>query len=248
MSGLSQSHASVGQPGLNFYALAGAVTIDQSGNVTGGEEDYNDGNGYTYAKVPITSTGSSLTVNSTTGQGTLVLVTSNTNFGVNGQQTFGMQFVNTSHALITQFDGAATSSGSMDVQNLSTVPTGGYAFTMSGVDPGHTALAFGGVLAFNGNLANPQWPGLIDINDTGVVPTSGTAFVGSVSAVDAYGRGQISGIAVAGVALTLDYYQIGPEAMRIIDVDSNVATVGSAFGQGTNANRRNHCRTGSLSL
>ena len=236
MSGLSQSHASVGQPGLNFYALAGAVTIDQSGNVTGGEEDYNDGNGYTYAKVPITSTGSSLTVNSTTGQGTLVLVTNNTNLGVNGQQTFGMQFVNTSHALITQFDGAATSSGSMDVQNLSTVPTGGYAFTMSGVDPGHTALAFGGVLAFNGNLANPQWPGLIDINDTGVVPTSGTAFVGSVSAVDAYGRGQISGIAVAGVALTLDYYQIGPEAMRIIDVDSNVATVGSAFGQGTNAN------------
>jgi len=235
LSGLSQSHGSIGVPGINLYALAGAVTIDQNGNVTAGEEDYNDGNGYTYAKVPITNTGSSLTVNSTTGQGTLVLVTNNTNLGVSGQETFGVQFVNASHALIMEFDGSATSSGSMDLQNLSSVPTGGYAFTMSGIDPGRTPLAFGGVLGFNGNLANPQWPGLIDINDTGVAPTSGTAFVGSISAVDAYGRGQISGIDVAGVMLTLDYYQVGPEAMRIIDMDSNIATVGSAFGQGTNA-------------
>ncbi|MGA8524983.1 MAG: hypothetical protein WB629_02800, partial [Candidatus Sulfotelmatobacter sp.] len=32
-----------GSGNINYYALAGAVTIDSSGNVTAGEQDYNEG-------------------------------------------------------------------------------------------------------------------------------------------------------------------------------------------------------------
>jgi uncharacterized GH25 family protein len=221
--------------GINSYVLAGAVTVDQNGNVTGGEQDYNDGAGFTSpqpsgdAIVPNTGT---LTVDGT-GQGTLVVSTNNPKLGVNGKETLGVQFVNASHALIVQFDGSATSSGSLDVQNLSTAPNGGYAFTVSGATS--AAFSIGGVFAFSGDLLNPIWPGTSDAN-TGQTVAMNSSFAAQLSAVDSYGRGQISGIDLVGTPLALNYYQVGPEALRIVEVDPSIAAVGSAFGQGTNVN------------
>jgi hypothetical protein len=155
---------------------------------------------------------------------------SNLNLGTgNGIEVFGVQFVNASHALIVQFDGTATSSGSLDVQNLSTAPSNGYAFTISGATS--SPFAIGGVFAFGGNLLNPIWPGTSDTNLGGNV-TKNSAFAAQLGAVDIYGRGQMSGLGLGGNPLTLNYYQVGPEALRIVDVDSTVAAVGSAFGQG----------------
>jgi len=88
----------------NFYALAGSVTIDASGNVLAGEQDYNDANGCTSPEPNgDTITGGTLTLD-TSGQGTLTLTTSNSTLGVGGTETLGVQFVNSSHALIIQFD------------------------------------------------------------------------------------------------------------------------------------------------
>ena len=232
VSGQSQSHSGVGRLGINFYSLAGAITVDQSGNVIGGEEDYNDANGYTYTAVSILRTGSSLTASPTTGQGTLVLNTGNPLLGNAGIEKLAVQFVNAAHAVIMQWDGSATSSGSMDVQNLSSAPSGGYAFTLSGIDPAPVAL--GGVLASSGNLLNP-WAGTLDVNDTNLSVSTGNPFTATVSAMDAYGRGQITGISIFGTPLTIEYYELGPEALRMIDVDAALSAIGSAFAQGTNA-------------
>ncbi|MGA3301529.1 MAG: hypothetical protein ABSD87_15725, partial [Candidatus Acidiferrales bacterium] len=94
-------------PGPLYYAIAGAVGLDSSGNVLGGEQDYNDGNTFISPGEPttpdvISPTGSSMTVNSTTGTGTLILnvSASNPNVGVKGIETFAVQFINASHALI----------------------------------------------------------------------------------------------------------------------------------------------------
>lgn len=234
LSGQEVSHSTtIHTP--NYYAVAGAITVDQStGNVTGGEEDYNDGNGYTYANVAISS--GTLSVSSTTGQGTLVLQTANNNLGVSGQETFGVQFVNSNHALIMQFDGSATSSGTMDFQNLNTAPSGGLAFAFSGVDPAYDPVALGGVLLFNGSLLSPSWSGTIDVNDATIGLITDSPFTAKLTAVDAYGRGQITGVVIGGTtSLTLNYYQVGPEALRVIDMDTSIAAIGSAFGQGTNA-------------
>ena len=219
--------------GPGFYALAGSVAVDGNGNVLGGEQDYNDGDGLTSPEpspdtiLPGTT---ALLVDPTTGQGTLTLTTSNTSLGVSGVETFAVQFVNSNHALIVQFDGSATSSGSMDLQTLSSaLNDGNYAFTLSGVDPGLESIVFGGVFSIsNGGTA---LAGTFDVDDAGAptTPTLGTAFSGTITGPDAFGRGTISS---AALGILLNYYVVGPEAIRIIDVDDTDSGVGSVFGQG----------------
>ncbi len=175
-----------------------------------------------------------LTVDPTTGQGTLTLTTNNASLGVDGVETLGVQFVNTNHALIVQFDGSATSSGSMDTQTLSsTLNDGNYAFTFSGVDPGYASIVFGGVFSISNS--GTTLAGTFDVDDVGAAvstPTLGTTFSGTITGPDAFGRGTItSSLPVA----SLNYYVVGPEALRIIDVDADTGDsgVGSVFGQGT---------------
>ena len=222
---------------FNFYALAGSVAIDPTGNVIAGEQDYNDGGAGFASPEPAgdTITGGTLTFpsGSPSGQGTLTLKTNNTTLGVNadGTEVFGVQFVNPNHALIVQFDGFATSSGSMDVQTLPSTLNGAYAFALSGLDSSFTPVSFGGVLSVNGtSISN----GIVDINDAEDLGlTTGTAFSGKISAPDAFGRGTIKGLRVAGAPVLLNYYVVGPKAIRLIDVDASDSAVGSAFSQGT---------------
>jgi hypothetical protein len=151
--------------------------------------------------------------------------------GASGVETLGVQFVNTSHALIIQFDGSATSSGSMDLQTLSsTLNDGNYAFTLSGVDVDDLSIVFGGVFSIAGS--GTTLSGTFDVDDAGATttPTLGTTFTGTITGPDSFGRGTITG---SGLPASLNYYVVGPEAIRIIDVDSTDSAVGSAFGQGT---------------
>jgi hypothetical protein len=230
LSGLEAINA-----GPNFYALAGSVSVDGNGNVLGGEQDYNDGFGFNSPEpsgdtiLPATS---ALIVDPTTGQGTLTLTTNNSSLGQSGVETLGVQFVNTNHALIIQFDGSATSSGSLDAQTLSSALTdGNYAFTYSGVDPSYLPIVIGGVFSISGSGTALQ--GTFDVDDAGAAttPTLGTPFSGSITGPDAFGRGTI---ASAALAISLNYYVVGPEAIRIVNVDADLgdAGVGSVYGQG----------------
>jgi hypothetical protein len=227
---------------VNYYAIAGAVTIDANGNILGGEQDYNDAAGLT-ATDPISAANTALVVDPTTGQGTLTITTTDTNLGgVNtaaGVEEFAIQFVNPSHALIAQFDGSATSSGTLDLQTTTTAANGNYAFTLSGVDntapnTSYSSFAAGGVVTINGTTLT----GVFDINDanTAIVATANPITAATLSATDSFGRGTItnSGIIASG---TFAYYVVGPatgsQALRIIDIDTNDAAVGSAYGQGS---------------
>jgi hypothetical protein len=223
--------------GSIFYALAGAVTVDGNGNVLGGEQDYNDAAGLTSPQPSgdaILPGSAELMVDPTTGQGTLTLTTNNTSLGLNGVETLAVQFVNTNHALIVQFDGSATSSGSMDTQTLaSTLTDGNYAFTLSGVDPGYQSIVFGGVFAISNS--GTTLAGTFDVDDAGATttPTLGTAFSETITGPDAFGRGTMTSTTLP--ISSLNYYVVGPEAIRIIDVDTITtdSAIGSAFGQGT---------------
>ncbi len=225
-----------------YYALAGSIAVDPTGKVLAGEQDYNDGSLGLTSPEPSGDqiTGGTLTFPSgaSPGQATLTLNTNNTSLGTTGTEVFGVQFVNSKHALIMEFDGFATSSGSMDLQNLPSKLSGPYAFALSGSDLAGAPFAFGGVFAISGSsLTN----GIIDVNDadnTGV--TIGKAFSGTISVADSFGRGRISGVKISNVLVSLNYYVVGPEAIRLIDVDSAATSSsgsadsasGSAFGQG----------------
>jgi hypothetical protein len=236
--------------GPDFYALAGAVQINSKGSVVAGEQDYNDG-GLGFASPEPSGdkiTGGTLSINATTGQGTLTLQTNNNNLGVNGLETLGVQFVNSNHALIIEFDGVATSSGSMDLQTLPSALSGGYAFTFAGEDTGQGPVEFGGVFSITGGTTLEN--GLVDTNDFGAVTTgvalSGTlSAIGSSGAFDSFGRGTInSNLNYGGSPIVLNYYVVVPEALRIIDVDTGDSAVGSAFGQGVNATGSNNSSLG----
>jgi len=229
----------------NYYALAGAVTVDGNGNVLGGEQDYNDGFGLTSPQPSgdtIAPATNALVIDPMTGQGTLTLTTNNSNLGVSGVETLGVQFVNLNHALIVQFDGSATSSGSMDTQTLSsTLNDGNYAFTLTGVDPYYYSVVFGGVFSISNS--GTTLAGTFDVDDFGAdsTPTLGTPFSGTITGPDNFGRGTITGFNNPGTEtpVSLNYYVVGPEAIRIIDVDNydtdstTDSALGSAFGQGT---------------
>ncbi len=221
---------------LSYYSLAGAVTIDASGNVTGGEQDYNDGFAITSPEPSGDSiTGGTLTVDATTGQGTLTLITNNTDLGSSttpGTETLSVQFVNADHAQITQFDGSATSSGSLDLQtSLTSTPSGAFAFTLSGVDPNYGPIGVGGVFTLP-SAATDEVDANDDGDNTDVVAAPLTV---SLGAPDSFGRGvATTSMQYGGTAIAFNYYVVGPEVIRIIDVDETDAAVGSAFGQGTN--------------
>jgi hypothetical protein len=219
-----------------YYGVAGAVGFDLSGNVVGGEQDYNDGqNVFPSSTYIITATGSSMTVNPTTGTGTLVLnvSASNPNVGVQGIETFAVQFINASHALITQFDGSATSSGSFDLQTATSGAGGNFAFTLSGIDIAGSPFAYGGVFSnTNGTIH-----GTYDENDAGkaLVGNTLTATDNGVGA-DVYGRGSITGFTDpnhGNEPISLAYYIVGPEVLRIIDIDPDDTMAGLAYGQGS---------------
>jgi hypothetical protein len=216
--------------GPNFYACVGSVAIDANGKVVAGKQDYNDGFGLTSPQPSGDAiTGGALAVDAS-GQGTLTLVTDNIALGTSGNETLGVQFVNAKHALIVQFDGSATSSGSMDMQLLPSAISGGFAFTLSGVDPTYSGIGYGGVFSANNSAIN----GTSDVND-GIAAAPGEAFSGALTPPDNFGRGQFTGVNIDGFTISLDYYIVGPGVIRIIDVNTTDSAIGSAFGQGTNS-------------
>ena len=224
----------------NTYSIAGTVTITADGNntITGGVQDFNDGDGLTSpqpAGDTINPTLSSLSFNPDgSGNALLTLVTSNTALGNGGTETFALSFANPSHALISQFDGTATSAGSYDLQTLPSAPIAStsFSFTSTGVDAEFDPIVEGGVITLDasGNVTST-----VDINDGGDVTLGNSASVGTViPASDTSGRGTVTG-SIDGTGAVVNFYIVNSEVIRLIDVDTTDTAVGSAYGQGATA-------------
>jgi hypothetical protein len=224
----------------SFYSIAGVVTITADGNntITGGVQDFNDGDGTTSPQPggdTINPTGSSLTFNPDgSGNALLTLVTSNAALGVGGVETFALSFSNANHAIISQFDGTATSSGSYDLQTLPTAPlaSSSFSFTSTGANSDGFAVAEGGVFTLDGS---GDVTGSVDINNAGTVTLNNSPSEGTViPASDTFGRGTVTG-SLDGTTAVVNFYIVNSEVIRIIDVDATDTAVGSAYGQGTAA-------------
>lgn len=219
--------SSIGQSEV-FYSLAGSVNIDSGGNVQGGEQDYNDAEAITSPPIgdSIYPLESALVVDPVSGMGTLTLNTSNAAIGVAGTEILAVQFVNPNHAMILQFDGSGTSTGTLDLQSATTPANQGYAFIMSGVDQTYYPFAFGGVFSLSGNdITN----GIVDANVSNNSLVGGP-FAATLSGTDSFGRGLLS---FDQSDPTYSYYVVGPQVMRWMEIDPTSSTVGSVFGQGT---------------
>jgi len=212
----------------NPYSAAGSVTLDGAGDVVGGEEDYNNGN-------TVLSTAATLTGTYTVGedgQGEINLVASDPNIGVDGAQTLAITILNFNHVLVTEFDGEATSSGTLDFQTFTADDTtqisGGYAFAFNGDEEGFL-WNIGGVMTTDGsgNITAMTWD-----QDFSGSPLTNQSAIGSYTAPDANGRGTA---VLFPAELNYAYYIVGPEAIRFVEIDAFSETSGSAFGQGGSA-------------
>ncbi len=112
---------------------------------------------------------------------------------------------------------------------------GNFAFTLSGLDTTDEGFPF----AYGGVFSNTSGTihGMYDENDSGkvLVGNTLTATDNGVGA-DVYGRGSITGFTDpnnGNAPISLVYYLVGPEVLRIIDVDADDAMAGSAYGQGS---------------
>jgi hypothetical protein len=201
------------------YSLAGSVALDANGNVTTGVQDFNSHDG---PKSPQPQgdaiTGGKLTTSSN-GKGALTLITNNTAVGVGGTETFSVVVVNSKHAVISEFDGSASSSGSMDLQTLPSAGAKGlFTFVVSG-------QASGVLEVFGGNITTDGAGGLrirIDQNKGGAV-THGSN-VGTYTAPDGTGRGTMS---FGGD--NFSYYVVNAKVFRLIVIDEDSTDIGSAY-------------------
>ena len=202
------------------YSLAGSVALDANGNVTAGVQDYTSHDG---PKSPQPQgdaiTGGKLTTSSN-GKGTLTLITNNTAVGVGGTETFSVAVVNSKHAVISEFDGSASSSGSIDLQTLPSGSARGlFTFVVSG-------QASGVLEVFGGNITTDGAGNLsirIDQNKGGK-PTSGRN-VGTYTAPDAAtGRGTMS---FGGD--NFRYYVVNAKVFRLTVIDEDNTDIGSAY-------------------
>jgi hypothetical protein len=231
-------------PNFPIYSIAGVVAIAQVASADGsfavvsGEQDYNDGVAITSPQPGGDSiTGGSLSL-AADGVGTLTVITDNSQLGNAGTEYFAVSFPNPKHALVTQFDGTATSRGSLDLQTSTSTPSGSFSFVFSGVGEGEQGFfpaAFGGVFTVTdgtlagtldtnfGGVLGSTLPGIVSLNN----PLSASLFT-----PDSFGRGAIN--STAGLPAALNYYVAGAHVIRIIDMDSlsHDTAVGSAYGQG----------------
>ncbi len=217
-----------------LYTAAGSVNLDGAGNVVSGEEDFFDAANATPSIADVI-VGGSYQVGQD-GRGSLTVdvdipgspAVPDPTVGVGGVETFSLVAVNNNHALIEEFDAAATSIGSMDFQTFTaddlTQLSGGFAYIVSGGFSG-APLGYGGVFTTDGAGGLGANEG--DTNGNGILNTGYTGLTGGFTAPDASGRGTFT----IG-AVTLAYYIVNPEALSMVEIDGFELGVGVALGQG----------------
>jgi hypothetical protein len=212
------------------YAMVGSLTANGSGGLSG-VVDINDtafATAYTTVVPPLAngsiSNGSySITVD---GRGQAKFNTSNPVFG---SITLDFVLSSSNGGLVTELDGIATGSGTIDSQTAGTTPTGTYAFSFSGAD-----FSSGGAYATVGNFtlgSGNAIAGLEDFNVSGFAyadqPLTGQLVVGpSSSPSTSLSTGQFG-------SLTFDVFAINSSHLKFIEMDSSGTFSGDAFSQST---------------
>jgi hypothetical protein len=155
------------------FAAAGAFTLNQTGGITTGLEDLNDG-GIDYG--------------STTGQGlggTVILGPSSTPGTALNSTSFSLNYdvyaIDATHLKFIELDSSPILSGDAYSQTSATIPTGTLAFTLNGFFGGDPA-AFGGYMITDGN-GDITSSSTEDINEDGsAVSSAPVPFSGSYAA------------------------------------------------------------------
>ncbi len=202
-----------------FFAMAGTLHADGSGNITSGVQDVNAPSGV-FTNLPITGSYSI----AADGRGTAALTSS--------VSTINLDFVliSAQRGLVIRFDGNATGSGTMDLQSPAPMSPaafqGTFAFNLSGVDS--RGSVFASVGSFTADTAGAITGGVADLNDNGLVQTN-LPVTGSYT-LAADGRGTAT-LITSAATFNLIFYTVDANHLKMVESDAAPAQGGEAFRQ-----------------
>src|SRR5215467_13628309 len=208
----------------DFLAIAGTVSADGNGNLTGGTFDVSNPGGVGLLVQVSVGVKSSYKITAD-GRGKATFQTSQGSF------TFDFVLTSSEHALITLFDAGGTGSGSIDLQGSVSQSqiAQPYAVNLNGLDANFNPLASlaGFTLDASGNMTN----GVQDINDlTTSLPDLGLSGTVLVGAAGSPGTSQFATQTTLGI-LTFDVFPIDSNHLKLIETDGVAFLSGDAFPQ-----------------
>ena len=218
--------------GPNFMT---GVFIAQNGAIIGGEQDSIESDDqYLTQLAPIT--GGSY---ATTPDGNLQINLQSNDFYFNSAQTETLNgvLISGSRVLVEEFDGYAAN-GTLDLQTSTAPPSGGYAFSVAGVDAAGEAAGIGGVVNVDSAGAISGAGSVLDFNDAGTFLGAQAVGAGTVSNPDSFGRVvfQIMPRTSSSFAsLSLAGYVVDATRLRLVETGGDNfqgAVGGTALAQG----------------
>jgi len=210
------------------YSAVGAFVANGSGGIKGGTIDMND-SAFPASLPDVQINSNSVYDIGVDGRGTITIGIPNSPFSSN--MTFGVVLQNSSHGLITEFDGNATGSGTFDLQSAGATPAGTYAFSLSGASSSGEAYATVGnfTIGSGGSIS-----GLDDLNEGSLASYADQALSGSFSP----GPANPPATTLSTPAFTglFDVYVVDANHLKFIEMDTGIAYLsGDAYSQ-TGAN------------
>jgi len=211
------------------FQLAGAIVLDGNGAITSGEQTHSD----IAISVHDPISGGAYYLGPD-GRGTITINTADTAIGQQGVENLSLVFLSSSQALIATLDNPnlagsnETSSGTLDLQTSTAAPTGGYAFSVTGIDLGLQPMAMGGILDIDSPKVISGSGSVADQDDAGTV-ISNVGVFGTLSDPDSFG--------MLTFRLTPDFsptpiqftgYMV--DAIHIKLIESDISTSGAGFG------------------
>jgi hypothetical protein len=224
------SISGVDQAGGAPVEIVGTIIADGGGKITGGTIDMVDPDYLAVVATNLSVSGNGTYSVGVDGRGTATISTTTVNL-FSAPMTFDFVLQNSSHGLITEFDGNASGSGTLDLQSTATL-SGTYAFSFSGSDDTGAPLATVGAFTV-GNLGSIS--GVEDFNDANFAYTnealSGSVIIGPSSTPATTLNTTFSTDSVAGGPLTFDVYAIDSTHLKFIETDGVEFLSGDAFSQ-----------------
>lgn len=226
-----------------YNGIAGSVTLDGQGNVTGGEFDSADPSSVISAAILPTGSvdvdGNPSVSGYTLDQFGHGILTMEFNYNATAyQMIYSVTATSSAHAMMSEVDEMGDLTGTLDLQsgNFSAAQfAGNYSFVSAGENIAKSVpMNFGGIFTADGSSS--IGPGTLDMNAAGTYRTG--PFTATFTPPDSYGRGTLTFASATPVSFA--YYIAGPEVIRLVEIDATTGvTAGSAYGQGSNSSVNN---------
>jgi hypothetical protein len=210
----------------NSFATVGSFTLDSSGNISSGVEDFNDAG---LASTDLTLTGS-VTLGTGTAPGTAMLTATNSSSATPfGALTFDVYAVDATHLKFVEKDTAALLGGDAFTQQDTALPSTStvLAYTLGGGIS--TPLSVGGFMTVDGVSAISS--GSEDVNNNGIVPAAPQSFTGTYAVSGSVGGRTLFTLSGFSGATQLIAYPTASAGVQLLEIDNSGLLSGVAFAQ-----------------